>query len=108
MKKRFLCFCLCLYCIGLWAANTSFKKTGNDLLFLLPQGNVKLEFCTDDMFRVRHSQGTVFAENEQWMVRKYDFTPVHYTVEDKGTAWLITTGKLIIEATKNPFCPYCF
>lgn len=74
------------------------------MLFLLPQGNVKLEFCTDDMFRVRHSQGTVFAENEQWMVRKYDFTPVHYTVEDKGTAWLITTGKLIIEATKNPFC----
>ena len=84
MKKRILCFCLCLYCIGLWAANASFKKTGNDLLFLLPQGNVKLEFCTDDMFRVRHSQGTVFAENEQWMVRKYDFTPVHYTVEDKG------------------------
>lgn len=73
-------------------------------MFLLPQGNVKLEFCTDDMFRVRHSQGTVFAENEQWMVRKYDFTPVHYTVEDKGAAWLITTGKLIIEATKNPFC----
>lgn len=34
---------------------------------------MKLEFCTDDMFRVRHSQGTVFAENEQWMVRKYDF-----------------------------------
>lgn len=62
MKKRILCFCLCLYCIGLWAANASFKKTGNDLLFLLPQGNVKLEFCTDDMFRVRHSQGTVFAE----------------------------------------------
>ena len=103
MKKRILCFCLCLYCIGLWAANASFKKTGNDLLFLLPQGNVKLEFCTDDMFRVRHSQGTVFAENEQWMVRKYDFTPVHYTVEDKGVAWLITTGKLIIEATKNPY-----
>lgn len=104
MKKRILCFCLCLYCIGVWAASASFKKTGNDLLFLLPQGNVKLEFCTDDMFRVRHSQGTVFAENEQWMVRKYDFTPVHYTVEDKGAAWLITTGKLIIEATKNPFC----
>ena len=39
MKKRILCFCLCLYCIGLWAANASFKKTGNDLLFLLPQGN---------------------------------------------------------------------
>lgn len=69
MKKRFLCFCLCLYCIGLWAANTSFKKTGNDLLFLLPQGNVKLEFCTDDMFRVRHSQGTVFAEmSSGWFV----------------------------------------
>ena len=41
--------------------------------FFCPQGNVKLEFCTDDMFRVRHSQGTVFAENEQWMVRKYVF-----------------------------------
>ena len=68
MKKTILCFCLCLYCIGVWAASASFKKTGNDLLFFLPQGNVKLEFCTDDMFRVRHSQGTVFAENEQWMV----------------------------------------
>ena len=67
MKKTILCFCLCLYCIGVWAASASFKKTGNDLLFFLPQGNVKLEFCTDDMFRVRHSQGTVFAENEQWM-----------------------------------------
>ena len=44
-----------------------------DLLFFLPQGNVKLEFCTDDMFRVRHSQGTVFAENEQWMVRNMIF-----------------------------------
>ena len=65
---------------------------------------MKLEFCTDDMFRVRHSQGTVFAENEQWMVRKYDFSSVNYTVEDRGTAWLITTRKLIIEATKNPFC----
>ena len=74
MKKTILCFCLCLYCIGVWAASASFKKTGNDLLFFLPQGNVKLEFCTDDMFRVRHSQGTVFAENEQWMVRKYDFS----------------------------------
>ena len=42
MKKRFLCFCLCLYCIGLWAANTSFKKTGNDLLFLLPQGKCEI------------------------------------------------------------------
>ena len=50
MKKRILCFCLCLYCIGIWAADASFKKTGNDLLFLLPQGKVKLEFCTDDMF----------------------------------------------------------
>lgn len=101
MKKTILCFCLCLYCIGVWAASASFKKTGNDLLFFLPQGNVKLEFCTDDMFRVRHSQGTVFAENEQWMVRKYDFSSVNYTVEDRGTAWLITTRKLIIEATKN-------
>ena len=43
---------------------------------------MKLEFCTDDMFRVRHSQGTVFAENEQWMVRKYDlllYTCLLYT-----------------------------
>lgn len=49
MKKTILCFCLCLYCIGVWAASASFKKTGNDLLFFLPQGNVKLEFCTDEV-----------------------------------------------------------
>ena len=32
---------------------------------------------------------------------KYDFTPVHYTVEDKGTAWLITTGKVIDFGVKD-------
>ena len=42
MKKRFLCFCLCLYCIGLWAANTSFKKTGNDLLFSFASGKCEI------------------------------------------------------------------
>ena len=40
MKKTILCFCLCLYCIGVWAASASFKKTGNDLLFFLPQLNI--------------------------------------------------------------------
>lgn len=108
MKKRILCFCLCLYCIGLWAANASFKKTGNDLLFLLPQGNVKLEFCTDDMFRVRHSQGTVFAENEQWMVRKYDFTPVHYTVEDKGACMVDYDRKTDYRGYQESVLSVCF
>lgn len=71
MKKLLMHFCLCLYCIGIWAADASFKKAGNDLLFLLPRGSVKLEFCTDDMFRVRHSQGTDFPDNGHLSVKLF-------------------------------------
>ena len=104
MKKLALCIGLCLYCIGIWAIDTSFQKKGNELLFTLLEGSVKLEFCTDDMFRVRHTQGKEFTENEQWMVRKYDFAPVNYSVEEKTAEWVITTDKLIIKASKSPFC----
>ncbi len=42
MKKTILCFCLCLYCIGVWAASASFKKTGNDLLFFFASGKCEI------------------------------------------------------------------
>lgn len=103
MKKIVISLLLCLHCIGIGATNNSFEKKGNNLLLILPEGSVKLEFCTDAMFRVRHSPNGTFSDNEQWMVRKYEFSPVRFVVEDNGGEWIITTDKLNIKALKNPF-----
>ena len=36
-----------------------------------PEGSMKVEFCTPDMFRVRRSRSNSFEADENWMVVKY-------------------------------------
>lgn len=82
---------------------TPYTRNGNEVLFKAATGDVKLEFCTPDMFRIRKSRNNSFEENENWMVVKYDWSPVNLTIEDKGQFYALTTDALRIKAFKSPF-----
>ena len=101
--RRILAIVLLMCSVALSAAEISYQIAGNDVLIHIPEGNVKLEFCTPDMFRIRRSRGTEFPENEQWMVRQYVFSPVNFTLQDRNEHLLIETDKLTVHALKSPF-----
>lgn len=102
MRKIFVLLVTCIS-IVLSANGVNYRTEGNDIWIDSPEGNVKIEFCTPDMFRVRCSPNTDFPENEEWMVRKYTFDPVKFTIQDQKDFFLIETDQLIVHAVKTPF-----
>ena len=93
-----------IWCALLAYASGGYRQDGNALWLNVLGGEVRLDFCTDDMFRVRQSRsGALRIADETWMVRKYDFAPVSYTVSEEADKWDIETKRLRIEAWKNPF-----
>ena len=93
-----------IWCALLAYASGGYRQDGNALWLNALGGEVRLDFCTDDMFRVRQSRsGALRIADETWMVRKYDFAPVSYTVSEEADKWNIETGRLRIEAWKEPF-----
>lgn len=82
---------------------SGFKRTGNELSFLTTGGQVKLEFCTPGIFRVRTSWNGKFEVNEQLMVVNYKWPAVEAKAEDKKDHFLLSTASLIIKVYKTPF-----
>lgn len=101
MKKIFTLL-FTLYALAI-QANVNYRSEGNTIYIDSQEGKVRIEFCTSGMFRIQCIPGGEFAENEQWMVRKYAFEPVDFNVQDKGNHFLIETDKLNVHAAKNPF-----
>jgi len=82
---------------------SGFKRQGNALSFTTTNGEVKLDFCTPEMFRVRTSWTGKFEPNENLMVIKYDWENVKALVEEKKDQFLLSTAKLLIKINKAPF-----
>lgn len=80
-----------------------FKKQGNLVLFTTTNGQVRLEFCTPEVFRLRTSWDGKFEVNENLMVINYNWAAVAVKVSDKKDHFLFTTAKLIIKVNKAPF-----
>src|SRR5699024_5362888 len=57
-------------------AVSGWEKQGNIITIPTSNAEVKLEFCTPSMVRVRASWDGEFAESEPWMVTKYDWESV--------------------------------
>src|SRR5699024_2116052 len=55
---------------------SGWEKQGNIITIPTTNAEVKLEFCTPSMVRVRASWDGEFAEPEPWMVTKYEWEPV--------------------------------
>ncbi|TKC10461.1 DUF4968 domain-containing protein [Pedobacter polaris] len=82
---------------------SGYKKTGNTLSFLTTNGEVRLEFCSPEIFRVSASWNGKFEAQENLMVSNYKWPLVNPKVEDKKDHFLLTTAKLTVKLFKSPF-----
>jgi len=110
MMKKLLAFALSLIFMLAFASAQSigdyksgFKKTGNTVSFLTTKGEVKLEFCTPEIFRIRTSWNGKFEANENLMVINYNWANVAVKVSDKKDHFLLATSKLVVKLYKTPF-----
>lgn len=72
---------------------------GNDVVYSLGNSVMRIFLCTDDMFRVTKSATGSMPENEKWMVEKYNFDQVSFTVGDDE----IKTSKMVIHVKAHPW-----
>jgi len=108
MLKKYLAFVLILSSFAVGAQSigdykNGFKRNGNAVSFLTTKGEVKLDFCTPEMFRLRTSWDGKFEANENLMVIKYDWPTVSAKFEEKKEEFLITTARIVVKIKKAPF-----
>ncbi|QNR82969.1 glycoside hydrolase family 31 protein [Pedobacter riviphilus] len=110
MMKKLLAFALSLiFMLAIARAQnigdykSGFKKTDNTISFLTTKGEVKLEFCTPEIFRFRSSWNGKFDANENLMVINYNWANVAVKVADKKDHFLLATSKLVVKLYKSPF-----
>lgn len=82
---------------------SGFKKNGNELYFSNTNGDVKLEFCTPGVFRVRYSWDRNFADREMYMLAAKKWDNVDVVVIEKANAFNLSTAFLNIKINKSPF-----
>ncbi len=102
-KKKFwgslLLFALCVTMMG----QPTGKREGNEVVFHSEEGDLRLQMCNEQMFRISKSKGTEFPENESWMVVKYDFDPVEFTLRTVDRHAEISTSALRITVEESPW-----
>jgi alpha-glucosidase len=110
MSYKYILLALCLiFAIkahaqtGIGAYKSGYIKQGNTLSFSNTNGDVKLEFCSATMFRVRASWTRKFEADEHLMQENYTWPVVDYKVIDSKEAYVIQTSALIISIIKSPF-----
>ncbi|MCC9168766.1 glycoside hydrolase family 31 protein [Pontibacter harenae] len=82
---------------------SGFRKQGNEILFTNANADVKLEFITPDIFRVRASWNRQFQPNEPYMVVQYDWPAVAVQTAELTDHFLLKTDKLHLKVHKAPF-----
>lgn len=82
---------------------SGFKKQANLLSFTTANGQMRLEFCTPEIFRIRTSWNGLFESDEKLMVSNYQWSDVELKVTELQDHFLISTAKLVIKLYKAPF-----
>jgi len=82
---------------------SGFSRDGNILSFKTSAANVRLEFCSPGMVRVRTSWSGEFEPDENYMVVKYDWPAVDLRTRENADHFLIETSQLVVKAYKSPF-----
>lgn len=88
---------------GIGDYQSGFKREGNVFSFSNANADVKLEFCTPGMVRVRTSWDRQFEENEPWMVVKYSWPEINIQASEESSHFLLETEKLTVKIGKAPF-----
>ncbi|MBC7913489.1 MAG: glycoside hydrolase family 31 protein [Pyrinomonadaceae bacterium] len=82
---------------------SGFRKQGNEIFFTNTNSEVKIEFCTPGMFRVRTSWNKSFEANEPWMVTTYNWSSVDVISSEANDHFLLQSAKLNVRVYKSPF-----
>ena len=72
---------------------------GNSVLYTSSQGNMRIEMCSESMFRVTKVPAQQMPDNEKWMVVNYNFPQVDFSVDGKQ----IKTSKLQVSIQEAPW-----
>jgi alpha-glucosidase (family GH31 glycosyl hydrolase) len=75
------------------------KVKGNAITYTLGNTSLKIYFCDEGMFRITKFQNSHKVNNEKWMVIKYKFPPVSFSVN----GYDISTSRLKIHVDKSPW-----
>jgi len=83
--------------------SSGFKRQGNEISFSTNAADVKIEFCTPGMFRVRTSWSRQFEANENLMVANYNWPQVQLSSTENTDHFLLQSEKLNVKVYKAPF-----
>lgn len=72
---------------------------GNSVLYTSSQGNMRIEMCSESMFRVTKVPAQQMPDNEKWMVVNYNFPQVDFSVDGRQ----IKTSKLQVSIQEAPW-----
>lgn len=113
MRKR-ISYLICLLCvIGLSMGTEAvaqtigdyqqgFKRQGNLISLSASRGELRIEWCSPEIFRIRSSWNGKFEANEHLMVSRYDWAAVPLTVKEEKEYTTISSSALVLKLYKNP------
>lgn len=79
------------------------KKTKNSIEFQCTNAKIRVDICSDDILRIRMRPGGEFKPDETYVVIRYDWPVISYSIKDKGDFIAIETQRMQIKAFKSPF-----
>ena len=85
---------------------SSYTVDGNQVLFNCGLSQVKVSMCSSDMARIQLAPDRQYRNNnhpDYFMVQKYDWPQVNFSVSDEGDYIKIATNDMVIRAQKSPF-----
>ena len=88
------------------AGYSSHSVNGNVILFNCGRSQVKISMCNSRMARIQLAPDKQYRDDhhpDYFMVQKYNWPAVDFTVSDEGSYIKIATGEMVIRAQKSPF-----
>lgn len=82
---------------------SGFKREGNIFYFSNLNADVRIEFCSSRMLRIRTSWSRVFEADEPWMVVRYTWPPVAVEAIETNDSFSLVTGDISVIVKKHPF-----
>lgn len=99
----FLCYGKTPAQTGVGDYQSGFDKKGNTITFSNEHADVRLEFCTSSMVRIRTSWDGNFAPDEPYMVVNYQWPALDLQMVEEDRQFIVNTAAFTVKINKSPF-----